>query len=316
VNTNNHARKLRKALTPKQYTAGPWQWGYVEAVHPALTTTLSANALAGAQSISVPVSIPPNSLVQVGQGGPVLTLGVSGSGPFTVTTVRGIPFAATSGVKVRVIPTVDLYLDGWQNPPDNLPTGVAKTITPGVRCLASYSPVVGHVTLVARGTGLGRSDRIAIGPPTTTPGANLIGNPSGRIYQTSQTVLGNGVVGPLGSMTEDFVSGGVIFRAAGNSLVVPVDGAYRCSCSIIWQNSGAPPAAGAYKVLIFRNGSEVREWNVSSNTGSYPQPAGSDLIFLDAGDVITLWGAQSSGASQGTFANAAWTFLSCDLSAR
>lgn len=166
-NTNRQARQLRKHLgLPRQYTHSPWQWGYVAAAHAPRTTTLSAPCPAGADVISVAASIEPNALIVVGSGGPVEVESVTGAGPFTLTlATRGVPFAQSSGATVRVIATVDLYLDGWQNPPGNLPSGVVKTLTTGVRYLQNYVPQVGHVVLVSRGTGLQRSDRIVLGAP-------------------------------------------------------------------------------------------------------------------------------------------------------
>jgi len=164
INTNNVARQLRAQLVPSHYTSTPWQWAYVAAIHAPTTTTLSANASAGATSISTAASISVNSLIVVGTGGPVSVASVSGSGPYTVTLApKGIPNAALSGATVHIIATVDVYLDGWQNPPANLPPGVTKVLTIGVRYLYGYTPTVGHVVLMGRGTGLQRSDRFVIG---------------------------------------------------------------------------------------------------------------------------------------------------------
>ena len=165
-NTNRTARAYRRQFgLPKQYTHGPYQWGYVAAVHAAASTTLSASCAAGALAIETAASIASsNALIVVGKGGPVQVESVTGTGPYTLTLAnRGVPIAQNSGATVRTLNTVDLYLDGWQNPPDNLPPGVTKTLTVGVRYLYGYSPKVGHVAIVARGTGLQRSDRVVLG---------------------------------------------------------------------------------------------------------------------------------------------------------
>ena len=163
-NTNQIARELRKQLVPKQYTHTPYQWAYVAAIHSRTTTTLSANALAGATSIQSHLNWTPNTLIVVGTGGPVVVKSTTGSGPYTsVIGPRGIPFAASSGATVIGLATLDIYLDGWQNPPANLPPGVTPTLTIGVRYLHGYTPAVGHVVLVGRGTGLQRSDRFVLG---------------------------------------------------------------------------------------------------------------------------------------------------------
>lgn len=164
VNTNRHARNMAKILRPPHYTSSPWQWGYVAAIHPSASTTLSSGCAAGAMSISTVASIAPNSLIVVGAGGPVSVLSVTGSGPFTVNLAgRGVPLAQSGGAVVRTIPTVDVYLDGWQSPPANLPVGVTKVLTTGIRYLSTYIPAVGHVALLGRGTGLQKSDRIVLG---------------------------------------------------------------------------------------------------------------------------------------------------------
>lgn len=165
MNTNNKARALRKQLVPKQYTASPWQWAYVAGVHPRFTTALYAAAAAGTNTIETLEAIPVNSYIVVGGGGQVIVTSCTGSAaPFTVTVgPRTVPLAAESGAPIYVIATCDLYLDGWQNAPDNLPPGVAPVLTTGVRHLATYTPVVGHVVLVGRGTGLQRSDRFVHG---------------------------------------------------------------------------------------------------------------------------------------------------------
>lgn len=165
VNTNRTARQLRKHLgQPKQYTHSPYQWAYIQAVHAARTTTLSAPCAAGALAIETAIPIEPNALIVVGNGGPVQVESVSGTGPFTLAlSNRGVPNAQSSGAAVRVVSTVDLYLDGWQNPPEDLPPGVVQTLTTGVRFLNTYVPQVGHVAIIARGTGLQRADRVVIG---------------------------------------------------------------------------------------------------------------------------------------------------------
>ncbi len=61
-------------------------------------------------------------------------------------------------------PSVDLYLDGAQN------AGV-NYLTPNVLYDASYTPAMGDVVLVRRGTAHSRSDRYVIGKPagSTSP---------------------------------------------------------------------------------------------------------------------------------------------------
>lgn len=291
-NTNRTARKLREHLgQPKQYTHGPWQWVYVEAVHAPRSTTLSAAAAAGALSITTAASIEANAQIIVGNGGPVEVQSVSGSGPYTVTlSGRGVPNAQNSGATVRVLATVDLYLDGWQNPPQNLPSGVSQTLTTGIRYLSSYPPLAGHVVLLARGTGLQRSDRVVMG--VLAPAAN----PAGRMYNTSVTGLTNNVTVQITSMAADFAVGGV--KIASNALTVAVPGRYLISASLGSLNlaGNAVVPSGPTQCIVDKNGSSFRRANLPASS-DYPTPGFSTIETLAAGDSLTLWGAQSSGST-------------------
>jgi hypothetical protein len=61
------------------------------------------------------------------------------------------------------VPTLDCYLDGAQHlPPGGQKTSARPFITTGIRWLKSYSPAVGQTAVILRGTGLRKTDRVAI----------------------------------------------------------------------------------------------------------------------------------------------------------
>ena len=125
-------------------------------------TSQMANANYAAGSVLTIAAIPPS--------GGTIPLGPTGlpvsSIPFP--SGRTLPGAASSGGAVMVIPTIDVYLDGAQhvpgvNQPSGTKTSAAAFLTPGIRYLYGYTPVVGHTAVILRGSGLRKSDRIAIG---------------------------------------------------------------------------------------------------------------------------------------------------------
>lgn len=137
----------------------PYQWGYVDAIHVAGTTTLYANASLGATSIQTNGYVAPNAIMMIGTlvtG--IRAVSVTGTtAPYTVALAQPLPTAQSSGATVTLLATLDLYLDGTQ--------GLADTayLVTGIKYLASYSPTVGDVVLVCRGTGHLKSDRVALG---------------------------------------------------------------------------------------------------------------------------------------------------------
>lgn len=284
-NTNRQARILRQELgPPPQYTHGPWQWAYVAAVHTASTTTLSASAAAGSATIETVASVEANALVVVNGEGPLQIGSVSGSGPYTLTFAnQTLPVDQTSGATVNVLPTVDLYLDGWQNAPDNLPPGTSQTLTVGVRRSYDYAPQVGHIVLVARGTGLQRSDRVVIGPlaPAADPAGRVVASTSYTLTAGSWVVVGNMAA------SASYLYGGMTYGAS--ALTVPVAGVYSVTASL----RSATVATGSLGVGIWHNGSLY-----SGNNAFYGNPStggGVSITYADdvpcsAGDTLGLAG--------------------------
>jgi hypothetical protein len=299
-NTDRHARSLRKAFVPKQFTASPYQWGYVEAVHTPSTTTLSAACAAGASSIQTAASVPANSLIIVGTGGPVVVQGVTGTGPYTLAlAARGVPHAQNSGATVRVLPTVDLYLDGWQSPPGNLPVGVTKTLTTGVRYNSTYVPVVGHVVLVARGTGLQRSDRVVLGRVASGPVSDaLLANPAGKVYAVTGGI-GTSVGAMFSSVGTQWLKGGM--KASSRGLIVPVAGVYAATFSC-WCSMGG--AAGQSQCYLENTNGDVGVGNIWASV-----PANTGYTLSCATEVECAAGAELYPAAISANGNASISLL-------
>lgn len=270
-NTNRQARQLRRHLgMPKQYTHSPWQWGYVAAVHTARTTTLNSGCTAGAQSISTNASIEANAMIVVGNGGPVQVQSVSGSGPFTVTLAnRGVPTTQAVNAVVRVLATVDLYLDGWQHPPAGLPPGVTQTLTTGVRFLSGTVPIVGQVGLIARGTGLQRADRIFLGAPAVqSPQWIQVGSSGAPAFAANWGNLGG-------------VWGAVAFRRVGDRVefrgIASQTGAAGFPSNIFTLPVGYRPTYQVYLIGNSNNG--VGSFEVQTN-GTVQLESGTLNTFL------------------------------------
>jgi hypothetical protein len=144
---------------------------------------------------------------------------------------------------------------------------------------------------------------------------DIRGNPTGRLFASTQTVIASGVGGAqVTGMTTDFLRGGM--TVASNSLVVPVAGIYRVSASIEWQFSGGVVAAGALITTIKKNGTAVREWQSYNGASSTAGPGGSDDILCAAGDTLSLNGSQGSGSNAGTRPNSSalqYTWLASEL---
>ena len=117
------AHALRRGLSPKPFNDDTVQWGIVAAVHGSTSTMLTTAASEGDVTIYTAAAPMVNDLLVVGSfptgALPSVTphvTAVSGSGPYTVSILPGMPTTQSSGASVIALPTIDVYLNGAQNP--------------------------------------------------------------------------------------------------------------------------------------------------------------------------------------------------------
>lgn len=152
------AHAMRRHLVGDPFVAGPWQWGVIDAVHGSFSSSLSAGAAVGDTTLSLGAAPAVNSLLLLGSNPPLGVESVSGSAaPYTATLKTEVAVAEASATAVTDMKTADIYLDGTQT------LNNTDYLTVGLRWLVSYTPAVGDVVIVARGTGGLRSDRLILG---------------------------------------------------------------------------------------------------------------------------------------------------------
>lgn len=150
---------------------------------------------------------------------------------------------------------------------------------------------------------------IVAGAPGTWTSTNV--TPCARMYNNSQSIGGTNVWFQIGSMVQDHAIGGCTI--ASNAIKLPIGGVWQMSAWITYQNAQNPVAAGRYVCGIYRNGAMVREFNSTSSVTAYMNVGGSDTGSYAVNDLITLWGWQSSGANQASFAGSPYTFLAAQF---
>ena len=117
------AHALRRGLSPKPFNDDTVQWGIVAAVHGSTSTMLTTAASEGDAMIYTAAAPMVNDLLVVGSfptgALPSVTphvTAVTGSGPYTVSITPGMPTTQSTGASVTALPTIDVYLNGAQNP--------------------------------------------------------------------------------------------------------------------------------------------------------------------------------------------------------
>lgn len=164
-----------------------------------------------------------------------------------------------------------------------------------IATLGTFVPLVGQIVM----TEIIGTQVWAIGPTLQ----NGLVVPAGRLHSTAGTSIPNGLVSTLiGSMTEDFLVGGMTTTADGNSLVAPVSGYYDVKGQI-----GASAAAGVLAGQLWVNGAtsgtEISNAAVPLSNNPNVSVLPTDLWFFNEGDFVSLYGAQSSGAAITTSQN-------------
>lgn len=119
---------------------------------------------------------------------------------------------------------------------------------------------------------------------------------AGRIVrQVAQSIPPAGA--QIGALVVDFLTNGMA-TTGGQNLVVPVTGIYQVDACVHYGPTGA--AAPWWQCIVAVNGAPARYGAQGSGAGTYPGPAVSDLIALNAGDVLGLFTDHGAGVAINT----------------
>jgi hypothetical protein len=122
--------------------------------------------------------------------------------------------------------------------------------------------------------------------------------PGGGLYATTQTVINSGTFSQILNLATNWSQGGM--TVANNALTIPVAGVYSIDAFCQWQNSNGAVAAGDYYLGLYKNGAQkvVTETRATDSSNN-PCNMISVTIPLAVNDVLTIWGYQNSGGTQG-----------------
>jgi len=208
------ARTLQKRVRPHPFVDAPWRWGTVVGAHAAGMATLGAGLTAGDRQVTL-------SMPSAGGGAPVArgawlqiappetnfvqVVSVSNAGTnlwrcvIGVLNAKGIrsqvsPTTQASGTAVRVMPTVDVQINGATGfIQDGL--GAPNSTAYGLRYMESYLPQKGDQVILAH---IQASDwvvmgKVSDGAPAWTSAAGLaVSNQTNITIVELQPVLNNG----------------------------------------------------------------------------------------------------------------------------
>ena len=179
---------------------------------------------------------------------------------------------------------------------NNEPVLQVITGTPGASPSAPSAPatsvVLAQISVPAGATSITNAD---ITDERPTP-VSVSQPPYGYAYYgTSGTPFGSGAWEQI-PLAGNFVGNGM--TAGSNSLIVPIPGIYQCS----WQAGLASPTAGGQLISsIYQNGSSAawgQQVEIAGAATYFVSSSGSAILKCNAGDILTLWMRQTTGASQ------------------
>lgn len=177
------------------------------------TTTLAADAAAGATSISTNASISSSTLIQIGTGTLSevrLTTGVSGVGPYSLTFATGLTYAHSSGATVKPITTPYAALFSTLNTGNGQPSTMTitdyqgPTASTGTRAYAGCCLSELNIKGNAESTTI-EYDAKGMGWPSASAAA-FTSAPSSSLPQAAWEIQA-GIAGPA--------SGGTLVRTVG-----------------------------------------------------------------------------------------------------
>lgn len=161
------AQAMRRNLSVSPFQNDTIQWGIVAGVHGSTNTTLTSAASVGDGTLASPLYMAAaplvNDLLVIGPApspspAPRVTSVTGTSSPYSVTITPNLTIAQASGATVTALPTLDVYLNGAQNPTP------ASALTWGVRYFyGSQAPSVGQTIPFMRGIGGLQTDRFGLG---------------------------------------------------------------------------------------------------------------------------------------------------------
>lgn len=130
---------------------------------------------------------------------------------------------------------------------------------------------------------------------------------SARAYRSGDVSTSTGVETKiaLNASTFDDVGG---FDLVNNRYVAKVAGKYRASGSIGWDSNGT----GVRGIGLRKNGTEFARAQVQPSGTSATITSTSDVVSINVGDYIELYGVQTSGGSLNVFGFPSYTFLSLE----
>lgn len=150
------AHAVRLALVPDPFVASAYQFGYVKAVHGSFSSTLSAAANAGDQTVDLGAAPSLNDCLVLPSNPPLRVTALSGT---TATVYPPVQESVASGTSVTTLNTVDI------DPDQSGGLSATTSLVPAVRYLKGYSPTVEDYVAIARpslSAGAG-SDRFVLG---------------------------------------------------------------------------------------------------------------------------------------------------------
>jgi Glycine rich protein len=316
------AQALRRGLATRPFSEDTIQWGIVAAVHGSTNTMLTSAASAGDTTIYTAAAPLVNDLLVIGDT-PTTTAprvtAVTGSGPYTVSVQPELPATLTTGTSVTALPTIDVYLNGAQNPTP------ASSLTWGIGiAYGTTPPAVGSVIPLFRGIGGLKSDRFALspggdwiitgsGPPTAPPPNNQAGVlyldiTSGALYQ--YTVFDGvgawaGVGGNINALPPDFSGPYVAVYPSGPFIAIEADGNDAIEVgvnNISLVSGGTLLFEGVDATTIIADNAT---WNFDTD-GGLQWPAADNLTFETYAS--TIYSSQNSPISGAFGANGDWDF--------
>jgi hypothetical protein len=119
--------------------------------------------------------------------------------------------------------------------------------------------------------------------------------------------MSNGSRTVVGNLTTAFAVGGIAVLTR-DTLVVPDSGIYEVSASLVFEVAGGTVPAATYETQVYVTGAPALSWAVRTWSGwtphhvlpsQVPEPGGSSLLSLAAGQQVQLGAWEGAGQNIG-----------------